>query len=315
MKSLKYFIILVFYCFSSYGFSQHYYNKLEEDAFSKYKNDSINYNFLKTLCVIDSTFNETSYTSYYDKLEHVIQSFSEKESKPKREKKRVKFIYNEIHARFLKKYDEKSFFTDIFKNGNYNCVTASAIYSYVFDRLNIPYHVKEAPSHVYLIAYPKTLKIYLETTMPGASGFISPKESEIKKIVDELVSLKLISQQELQSKGYNRAYQEYFYGKESVPKSSLVGMQYYNKSFFDYANNDYKSAYKNITKSLQFYKSPISELFKVNLIHLILSDLEVKSEKDLNFLFNSLSALKYKKDIDKSNLRVLMYRITENNEN
>ena len=185
MKRISLTVLLIIFFLSQKSVAQEYTSKIEEIILNAYKKDSVNYNFLKSICAIDSTFSETNYSEYYKKLDDVIKTLPSKESKSKKETKRIKKVYDIIHSKFLKKYEANSIFTDIFKNGNYNCVTASAIYAYIFDKLDVPYHVKEAPSHVYLIAYPKTHNIYLETTAPGAYGFISPNDSQIKKKVDE----------------------------------------------------------------------------------------------------------------------------------
>ena len=105
-----------------------------------------------------------------------------KEKKEKKEKKRIKFIYDAFHDTFLKKYNSSVFFSEIFKNGNYNCVTATALYCYVFEKLDIPYKVKDLPTHVYLIAYPDLYNIKLETTVQGNMDIMRP----MKKISKEL---------------------------------------------------------------------------------------------------------------------------------
>ena len=315
MKKI-YIKIALLCCFISNNlFAQSFVSEIEKEVFIEYSQDSLNYNFLKSLSAIDSTLTTDNYLKYKNLLDNFINSFPDKELKDNREKKRVKKIYSLIHTRFLQKYDNKAIFTDIFKNGYYNCVSASALYAYVFDKIDIPYHVKELPSHVYLIAYPNSLKIHLETTAPGAYGFYSPNESELKKIVNELVDHKLVSKSELLQKGYNQIYQDYFYGKEFVSKASLIGMQYFNKSILDFENKNYKSAYSNISKSIKFYKSPLSNKLSKQLTLLNLSEIKITTLEDLDLVNNTLSILEYKKDIDNYNVRELLYRITNNNDN
>ncbi|WP_417213179.1 hypothetical protein [Bizionia sp.] len=177
---------------------------------------------------IDSLANNNLILKYQDRVNSLLKTFPEKESKAKKEQKRIKFIYDEIHSPFFNKYLLNSYFNDLFEDGTYNCVTASALYAYVFDELNIPYHVKETPTHVFLIAYPETYKIYLETTVPGEYGFIVPKESEVIKIIDELISYKLVTKDEVLEKGYMKFYEDLYYGREYINKNALIGMQYYN---------------------------------------------------------------------------------------
>ena len=315
MKKIYLLPLLLFMTVTATLKSQNFISDIEKDAIHAFEKDSLNYDFLKNICVIDSTLTIERLESYKEQLNRVIKSLPPKEAKVSREKKRVRKIYNIIHNRFFQKYDLKADFTNIFKNGSYNCVSATALYVYVFDQLDIPYYIKELPSHVFLIAYPKSLKIHLETTVPGAYGFYSPNDSEIRKIVDELVEIKLISKLELQEKGYSKTYQNYFYGKEFVDKKSLIGMQYFNKSITFLDDKDYKRAYAYISKSLKYYKSPMSKRLSVQLILMNLSELEIENEEELELVYNNLSLLKYKKDIGIYGVKELIYKIYANNNN
>jgi len=295
--------------------SQNYNSDLEKEVFETFNKDSLNIDFIKSLSVIDTTLSENKLDEYYNRIQYVINNIPKKEAKANKEKKRIKLIYDRFHKLFFKKYEANSYFTEIFTTGNYNCVTATAMYAYVFDKLNIPYHIKELPSHVYLIAYPKTYKIHLETTVPGQYGFIVPKDSEKKKIVDELISLKLVSRDELNQKGYKQLYEDYFYGKEFINKKALIGMQYFNKSLTNYEQEDYISAQKNISKSVVFYKSPFSKLLHKDILKFNISKLKLDSKNDIELLYNNFSELEYKKDFEISEVKFILYKIIENDTN
>ena len=296
-------------------YSQKYHSKIEKEVFTSFKLDSVNISFIKSMCAIDSTLTDAHLSSYINRIDAIIGTIPEKESKEKKEKKRIKLIYNTFHDYFFRKYENSAYFTDIFSRGTYNCVTATALYTYVFDELKIPYHVKEAPSHVYLIAYPNTYKIYLETTVPGAYGFIVPKDSEIKKIVDELVGMKLVSNRELATKGYDTVYNDYFYGKEYIDKNSLIGMQYFNKCIDNFENEDFDSAQNNIAKSLVFHETPMSKLLFKELIALNIENLEFNTEINVQALYNYLQSLEYKKDFDSNDLKHYLYKLSRNDDN
>ena len=131
--------------------SQTYSSNYEEEIFNSFKKDSINYNFFESLLAIDSLMTSELASAYKLRVNSIINAVPSKEIKEKREKKRIEKLYDNLHNTFLKKYLLNADFNDIFENGTYNCVTASALYAYVFEELNIPYHVKETPSHVFLV--------------------------------------------------------------------------------------------------------------------------------------------------------------------
>ena len=315
MKKIKVaFLPIALVCvFTSY--SQSYSSSYEESTFEAYKKDSLNYDFFKCLTAIDSLVDDKITLQYKEKVLSVINKLPPKESKEKKEKKRVKYIYDELHDTFFKKYELDSYFTDMFKDGTYNCVTATALYTFAFEELNIPYHVKETPSHVFLVAYPNTYKIYLETTVPGAYGFVIPKESEVQKIVDELLAYKLVTKEEVLEKGYMKFYEDYYYGKEFIDKSVLIGMQYYNKGIANFESANYDMAINNLRKSKVFYTSALVKYILKDSMFLKVNELEFDSLDDIDFLVELLNISNYPEDYTLSNLKSTLYKIVDHDDN
>ncbi|WP_166960541.1 hypothetical protein [Yeosuana marina] len=314
MKKSK-IIILVITLLTIFNFhGQTYSSSFEKDIFNSYKKDSLNYSFLESLFAIDSSMNHETVKKYKQEILSLIKTFPLKEDKAKKEKRRVKEIYDEIHSRFFKKYVLDSYFTDIFNNGTYNCVTASALYAFTFDELDIPYHVKETPSHVFLIAYPDTYKIYLETTVPGAYGFTIPKESEVKKIIDELIAYKLVTLEEVLDKGYIKFYEDYYYGKEFIDKKALIGMQYYNNGLTKLNDSDYDNALNNLRKSKVFYSSPLIKPILKSIMFTKVNELEFNKIDDIDYLIELLAISNYPEDYSISNVKSLLFKMIEHDD-
>ena len=295
--------------------SQTYSSNYEEAMFEAIHKDSIQYNFFESLLAIDTSMTPELASEYQQKVTLILESVPPKETKAKKEKKRIEKLYDNIHNTFLKKYTLTANFNDIFENGTYNCVTASALYAYVFDELNIPYHIKETPSHVFLIVYPKTYKIYLETTVPGQYGFITPKESEIKKIVDDLISYKLVTEDEVLIKGYSKFYEDYYYGKESIDKRALIGMQYYNKGLLYSDNEAYDEALNTLKKAKVFYSSPLIDPIIKSIMYANINELEFNNKEDVEYLIELLAISKFPEDYSISNLKSSLYKIVDHDDN
>jgi tetratricopeptide (TPR) repeat protein len=294
---------------------QTYSSDFEEFVFEGYKKDTINYNFIDGLFAIDSTMNKASAQQRTLELLSVIKSFPGKETKAKKEKKRVKHIYNVIHDKFFNKYNLDAYFNDIFIDGTYNCVTASALYAFAFNELQIPYHIKETPSHVFLIAYPETHKIYLETTVPGAYGYSIPKEAEVEKIVNELIAYKLVTKSEVSEKGYMKFYEDYFYGKEFIDKRALIGMQYYNKGLTNLNELNYTDALNNLRKAKVFYSSPLIKPILKSIMFIQVNELEFNTQNDIDYLIELLSISKYPEDYSISSLKSSLFKVIEQDGN
>lgn len=315
MKNLKTFITLVAFANIFNCYTQSYSTPFEELIFKSYQKDSLNYDFFTSLFAIDSTITKETVSQYKTEVLSATKNFPLREEKAKKEKKRIKFIYDELHKKFFKKYTLTSNFSKIFKDGTYNCVTASALYAFAFDELKIPYHVKETPSHVFLVAYPNTHKIYLETTVPGAYGFITPKETDIKKVVDELVALKLATKEEVLEKGYMKFYEDYFYGKEFIDKSALIGMQYYNQGLTNIDATDFDKALNDFKKAKVFYSSPFLKPIIKSIMLVKVNELEFNSTEDVDFLFELLSIANYPKDYTIISLKSSLFKIVEHGDN
>lgn len=287
----------------------------EAEIINEYKKDSINYDFLASLSVIDSNTTKQSVEKFKETLNTLINNLPPEENSDRKEIKRIKKIYDIIHKSLFIKYEEIAYFPQIFEDGTYNCVTATAIYVYVFDKLKIPYIIKENPGHVFLIAYPKKHKIILETTAPGSYGFSIPKDSDVEEVVEELIKLKLVTQQEVDNTGIGKTYMNYFYGKESLDKSALVGMQYYNKGLTYYMNEDFKKAQINIQKSLTFYPYALSKFLNKSLVILNLDKTELNTLENVKKVAEAFSMLEYDKDFNDIDIKHYLYKITDHDDN
>ncbi|NQX82880.1 MAG: hypothetical protein HRT66_12935 [Flavobacteriaceae bacterium] len=291
--------------------SQTYSSDFEKRIISSFEKDSLNYDFFSSLFAIDSLSTVSIIKEYKNYIDLYISSFPTKKVKERKEKKRVFKIYKGIHDKFLVKYDTSTTFPDIFINGNYNCVTASALYAYVFDQLDIPYKVKESPSHVYLIAYPETLNIHVETTVPGEFGLFSISEKKIIEVVNELISYKLTTKSEVDQKGYLKFYEDYYFGKDFIPKSSLIGMGYYNLGVLQYKDNELSLSKNNLMKSKLFYSSHLADDIIKDITLNQLDKLQFNSDKDIVFLTQTLSDSLYTKDLSPSNIKYFLSKITD----
>lgn len=315
IKRIKPLIFITCLCIAS-TYGQSYSSSFEEGIFEAYKKDSIQYNFFESMFAIDSLASNSTILTYQEMVTSLIKTFPERESKEKKEQKRVKLIYDRLHDTFFKKYNLNAYFNNLFEDGTYNCVTASALYAYVFDELNIPYHVKETPSHVFLIAYPKTYKIYLETTVPGEYGFIIPKEDEVKKIIDELISYKLITEEEVVAKGgFMKFYEDFYYGNEFIDKSALIGMQYYNQglSYLDTEEDD--KAINSLNKAKVFFSSPLIKPIIKSIMFDRVNHLEFNTLEDIEYLLELIAIANYPDDYSLGNVESSLYKIIEHDDN
>lgn len=289
-------------------FSSDYEESMLMKSFSMQKLDET---FLEILFAIDSSYSKSNYKINEAKVNTFLIGLERKISNYN-EKKRVKYLFDQTHKHFFKKYEIDSYFSDIFKSYTYNCVTATALYAYLFDYFKIPYQIKETPTHVFLVAYPKKHNIYIETTAPGANGSYAPSEGMIKKAINRLVDSKIITRDEVNKIGYSKAFNDYYYGDENITKKELVGIQYYNKAIVDFNNEHYKDAYNNICKSMLFYKNKKTELFNELLLNIIVDKADFKKVENFKW-FITLAQIEDNHDFLKYKLEGILKEDTWGN--
>ena len=174
--------------------------------------------------------------------------------KPKKIEKDVKYIYDRLHEKFLRKYETLAYFDQIFENGVYNCVTAVALYAMSFEELGIPYSIKETPTHVYLIADPGNSQLLIETTDP-VSGFRSFTPGFRENFVSQLAMQKLVDQSDIASKGVYPVFDEFYFGGADLTLKQLVACQYYNLGITYFNEKDYYKAWNAFSKAQLLHSS------------------------------------------------------------
>lgn len=220
--------------FTTLGFAQTEQNLLDFITFTTsfekevfHQNDSNE--VLKLFLAISDDANDSLYNKINSEIQQLISELEELNITNKKPKKQLKTLFDFTHQKMLRKYEEEVNFEDIFKTSTYNCVTASALYSILLEHFNIPYHIIEEPTHVYVLTYPNTHQIILESTLPNV-GFYAPSSANIEKAVRQLVAYKYITEQEVNTKGYEKAYHDYFYSDDPISLKRLASFQYYNTS-------------------------------------------------------------------------------------
>jgi hypothetical protein len=166
--------------------------------------------------------------------------------------KKVKIVYDYVHKHFLNIYKLKNSFIDIFENGEYNCLSASALYAVIFSKLSIPYQIRETPDHVYLVAYPNSSKVLVETTAP-VKGYYQFKDSYVTTFVNNLYQSKIISKEEYENTPANDLFNKHYFTSEGVSLLELSGMQYSNFAIYHLEESDYKNANQEIIKAYYLF--------------------------------------------------------------
>ena len=164
------------------------------------------------------------------------------------EKKKIKEISKKVNSTFLKKYTSTVLFSDIFTNGNYNCITASALYALVFDYFNVNYSIKKKPQDVYLIADPNGEQVVIESDNPSKNFTVNDEQYK-KSYVDYLRERRLISEDEYKSYTISDLFDKTYNQTISISLYQLAAIQYYNSGVLSAMSSDFQESLKYLEKA------------------------------------------------------------------
>lgn len=169
----------------------------------------------------------------------------------KKNSKKIKYIYNLIHDKFFTQYETENRFYEIIQTGKYNCVTATALYAWFFEQLDIPYTIKEEPTHVYLVAYPDSDNIMVETTTPVV-GFYTFNPEFKAVYIKTLKDQKVIGPEEAAT-AIDVLFNKYYFGSGNISLTQLIGIHYMNDGLFRRDHEDIAGAYEQFKKAYFYY--------------------------------------------------------------
>ncbi len=197
---------------------------------------------------------ENAKTQFYS----FLSSFENPKFAAKKNDKKVKEVVSGIQDRFLKKYKSDSRFEEIFHNGNFNEVTGTALYCLAFEKLNIPYEIREEADNVYVMAYPQSNNIMIESTLSSVS-FITFDNIYKQEFVQAMRKQKIISEQEILKSSTHELFEQYYFNnKLNTTLVGLTGLHYLQEGMILLENEEYEKAFSQFEKSYWFSQSPKS---------------------------------------------------------
>ncbi len=199
------------------------------------------------------------------------------------EAKLMNELHKRVHKRFLTHYQYISPFHEIFKTGQYNCVSATALFALVLEELKIPYNIQEQPTHVYILAYPNTKAISVEMTAIKNVLYI-PVRKDISRAVQTLIELGLTTTEKVRALGEQKVYDAFYNRNDVIDLTELAGIQYFNDAITAFNENKLEDAFQAILKTERWYDREKVSLFKRELLETLLSEANIKSMKDIGYL-------------------------------
>lgn len=212
---------------------------------------------LGLLLAASGRVDSTTYAQHLAELEHILLSLDSARLRRKSPKKQVRKIFESVHDELLRKYALENQFVEIFETGNYNCVSATAVYCFMMDGLGIPYAVMESPNHVYAIAFVEDEQWVMESTDPQ-QGYYELDEDLYEEQLEALIAQKLITPEQAQSEKIDSILQSIFPNRP-ISTADLVSFQYANQAIYDFEDAKTYGAFQNALKSYLISRNAYQE--------------------------------------------------------
>ncbi|WP_258099173.1 tetratricopeptide repeat protein [Marinoscillum pacificum] len=236
------------------------------------------------------------------------------QSRPKSKSRNAYKVYEFVHDHFLNAYQPFSYFDEIFENGTYNCVSSVGLYGLLFEELEVPYEIKETPTHVYLVVHPEKEKILIETT-DSESGFRRFSHTFKKSFIKDLIEVEAISLTDLQD-GVSAIFDKYYFTDKQLGVKELAGMQYYNRSVTFLMEYDYRAAFKDLKKAYFLHPSEKIKTILLETALMCTNDCDYSEPEDvalLTILSNSETKAFDKQDLIAEFMHLLEVQLAELN--
>jgi hypothetical protein len=216
-----------------------------------------------------------------EKLEIFIEALHQREAS--NQKKFLKSIFKSTHQKFLKRYAQYSDLGEVFQTGNYDCLTATALFSIILSETDFSFRIIETNYHIFILVNTHEGEVLLETT-DRFSGFVDRPE-EIQLRIGSYKENKIIAADT--DKTYYHYSFELFH---EVTPNQLAGLLYFNQAIKAYNRNDLLTCALLLEHSKRNYESPRVEEFAKVLVKSIL-------ESNLSTEIKGRVILKYKNSI------------------
>ncbi|MEM7104068.1 MAG: hypothetical protein AAF502_13105 [Bacteroidota bacterium] len=243
-------------------------------------------------------------------IDRLVKRLCKRNLERKSPTKMIKRTYYAVHRRKLFNFKPNANFTDVFKKGEYNCVTASALVAYVFQEIGIDYSIRLAPGHVFVIAESGDSRVYLETTDP-INGFIKDNkflENKLKRYVPDVVWGAVSGT--TNTENGEESSDSFFLNAEEITLQELAGIQFYNGGVTALEEKDFQLAFHYFRVANDIYANEQSTLaMRIALMNLLYHN-DFSKPTDLDYL--EFLAANSASDNDRSIVLRSFQKISEN---
>ncbi|WP_225000195.1 hypothetical protein [Cesiribacter sp. SM1] len=153
-------------------------------------------------------------------------------------------LFYDVHRRYLKHYTKYTGLQALFQTGEYNCLSATAFYALILERLGYHYQIIESINHIVLLVKPQNGQLILLETTDPANGFVANTNG----VKERLQAIKNSEQ----AAGYYNLNLKIF---RTIDLRELAGLQYYNYAAWHFNQRSMAHATDHLRRGQLLYRS------------------------------------------------------------
>lgn len=180
--------------------------------------------------------------SFFDKLTSKRVAF-------KNEHLFLNHVFVKTHQRFLKQFKPFARFDELLDEGDYNCLTATALYGLILQHLGFEFSMVETNYHIFLLVESANGKVLFETT-DQLHGFVTG-DVEIEKRISAY-KLDNVATTGSRKVFYSRNTALY----NSIDLENMLGLLHFNIAVEAFNNNNLITSVNHLEKTIEYYDSP-----------------------------------------------------------
>jgi hypothetical protein len=208
--------------------------------------------YLAMIAAVNPGTSERELELYRDWIDEIISEIRSSKFEKLGNENRIARIRKYVSRSLLLNYNSNANFDNLFRDGDYNYFTAASLYAFILDQLGIPYEIREKPTNIYLVAYPGTDRISIETTKPGFQFIVFDFDTR-ENFINFIHGQGVIDDKTYNNGNRKDLFQQYYFADYGLGIREMIGMLYFNSAVDLTEKGRQDDAYAQMEKAFILY--------------------------------------------------------------
>lgn len=227
------------------------------------------------------------------KIEKLVNRLEKVQKRRNSDQAFLRAIFYKTHNNLLRDYSRLASFEETLADGNFGCVSGTAIYGILLDHFGYDYQIIELPNHVFIHLSLDNESYIFESTL-AYNGFRKSDENLENILKQRWINHRNITRLETVGNWFED-FQLEGQPYTTIDLKELAGLQYFNEAAIQYTQKNYKIALELAMEGYQLYDSQRIEKLMQLIINKILRYEQLKQSAKEKYLDQYVKFVKNRK--------------------